>query len=410
MTTPWKLRFALIFGGQAASLIGSAMTQFVLVWWITDTTGDMSALAIAGVAALLPQALLAPLAGTLADRWSRRRIMIAADLISAACMAVLVALFLTDAVQLWHLYTMMAVRSAMQAFQQPAAMATTPMLVPAHFITRAAGLNQTMMGIMAVAAAPLGALAISAMPIGWALSIDIGTALLGIVPLMFYAIPQDRPPEGASGVWAEFREGFDTVWHDAGLRHIYLLLAAVMVVVMPFFTLVPLLVKDHFGGGPADVALIESLSGIGMILGGLAVTVLSPRRKVLWFLWGWGLSCLTLGLMGLAAPDQIWLATVWWFLSGLTFIAGNAPLNALIALRVPNHLLGRAMSLMQTIFGLSAPVGLAVFTPLGEVIGVAWLFVVMGFGSAAICATGFLSRPIMALDDGALPSGAAEGA
>ena len=69
---PWKLRFGAIFTGQALSLTGSALTQFVLLWWITDTTGSAAALGMAALAALLPQALLGPLGGTLADRYSRR--------------------------------------------------------------------------------------------------------------------------------------------------------------------------------------------------------------------------------------------------------------------------------------------------------------------------------------------------
>ena len=82
----WQLRFWSVFGGQASSLIGSALTQFVLLWWITDTTGSVAALSLAGLFALLPQALLGPLGGTLADRYDRRLLMIGADLISAACM------------------------------------------------------------------------------------------------------------------------------------------------------------------------------------------------------------------------------------------------------------------------------------------------------------------------------------
>lgn len=116
----WQLRYWAIFSGQALSLIGSALTQFVLLWWITDTTGSVSSLGMAGLAALLPQALLSPLGGTFADRYSRRVIMVAADLVSAACMVVLIGLFLYDNIALWHLYLMMALRSSMQAFQQPA--------------------------------------------------------------------------------------------------------------------------------------------------------------------------------------------------------------------------------------------------------------------------------------------------
>lgn len=89
-TGPWRLRFWSIWGGQALSLIGSALTQFVLIWWITLETGSPTALATAGLMALLPQALLGPLGGTLADRLSRRAIMAVTDAISATCMLLLV--------------------------------------------------------------------------------------------------------------------------------------------------------------------------------------------------------------------------------------------------------------------------------------------------------------------------------
>lgn len=117
--------------------------------------------------------------------------MIAADVISALCMAVLIVLFLTERIELWHAYVMMFIRSAMQAFPNPPATASMAMLVPRDFL-RAAGLNQSLQSFTVVAAAPLGALAISVMPMGWALGIDVGTALLGIVPLLVFRIPQLR--------------------------------------------------------------------------------------------------------------------------------------------------------------------------------------------------------------------------
>ncbi|WP_151720077.1 MFS transporter [Gemmobacter serpentinus] len=393
----WEWRFWAIFGGQAASLIGSAMTQFVLIWWITDTTGSVSALALAGLVALAPQALLGPLGGTLADRYSRRLIMILADLISALCMLVLIALFLSARIELWHIYTMMFLRSAMQAFQQPAAAASTAMLVPASFLPRAAGLNQTLMGIITIAAAPLGALAISVMPIGYALSIDVGTAVLGIVPLLIYAIPQHRVPmDQRSSLWAEFREGVALVRGDPVLWRVYLLLTAVVLVLMPSFTLVPLLVKEHFGGGPTEVAVIEGLGGAGMILGGVIVTALAPKRLVLWILWGFALSCFAFALAALVPGGMFWLAVVFWVISSLAFILGNAPLTVLIQTRVPNHLQGRALSLMATMMGLAAPVGLAIATPVGELIGIRWLFVAMGVVSGLVAMTGFLSPVLLA--------------
>ena len=396
----WQLRFWSVFSGQALSLVGSSLTQFVLFWWITDTTNSISALAIAGIVGLLPQALLGPLGGTFADRHSRRAIMAAADLISAACMVVLIALFMTGNVQLWHIYAMMFIRSAMQAFQQPAAAASTAMLVPESFLTRAAGLNQTLAGVITVAAAPLGALAISVMPIGLALGIDVMTAVLGVVPLLFFTIPQARVPvAGRPSLWGEFREGVATVWQDVGLRQIYGLLAAVVLVIMPSFMLSPLLVKEYFGGGAPQVAILESLGGGGMVAGGILVAILSPRRRALWLLWGFALTCLAVALTALSPPTMFWLATVWWLVSGITFTAGSAPFTALLQSRVPNHLQGRVLSLLSTIMGLAAPIGLVIATPLGELIGVRWLFVLVGLLGTAVTLLGFLSPHVRSLDD-----------
>ncbi|KHL26566.1 membrane protein [Croceibacterium mercuriale] len=388
----WRLRYWSIFTGQALSLIGSAMTQFVLVWWITATTGDIGALATAGLAALLPQALLGPLGGTFADRYSRRLLMIAADATSALCMMVLIALFLTDRIELWHAYAMMSVRSAMAAFQAPASSASTAMLVPAGFLPRAAGLNQTMFGIMTVAAAPLGALAIGVMPIGMALWIDVATAVTGIVPLLIFTVPQQHQPnDQPRGMWVEFREGVRLVRRSPGLLRIYAMLGGVVLVIMPSFTLLPLLVTEHFAGGAQEVAILESVGGAGMIAGGMIVTALAPRRLVTWILWGFAFSCFTLAFTALTPPSLFWLAAASWGLSGLTFIMGNAPFTTLIQTTVPNHLQGRVLALLSTIMGFAAPVGLAAAAPLGELVGIRWLFVMMGTAGGCIGLAGFLS-------------------
>ncbi|MDQ8730237.1 MFS transporter [Bradyrhizobium sp. LHD-71] len=395
----WRPRYWSIFVGQAFSLIGSALTQFVLLWWITDTTGSVSALATAGLVALLPQALLAPFGGTLADRLSRRLLMIAADVVSALCMVVLIALFLTQQVELWHVYTMMFIRSAMQAFQAPAAAASTAMLVPQSFIPRAAGLNQTVQGLMSVAAAPLGALAISVMPIGLALGIDVLTAVLGIVPLLIYRIPQPQDPaDRRTSLWGEFRAGVQLVWHDAGLLHLFGLLGAVVLVVMPTAMLVPLLVKEHFGGGAPQVAVMEALWGLGMLAGGTVVAVLAPRRFVRWTIWGFAVSCFTFAIAAVMPPALFWIALMWWTLSGVTFVMGNAPLTALLQTAVPNHLQGRVLSLLSTVMGLAGPVGLALATPLGELIGIRWLFVATGVAGGIVSLLGFFSGPLRHMD------------
>jgi DHA3 family macrolide efflux protein-like MFS transporter len=396
----WRLRFWSIFGGQALSLVGSSLTQFVLLWWITDTTGSVTALSAAGMAALLPQAVLGPLGGTLADRYSRRLLMITADVVSALCMLVLIALFLSERIELWHLYTLMAVRSAMQAFQAPAAAASVAMLVPRGFVVRAAGLNQSLQSLTLVASAPLGALAIGAMPIGWALSIDVFTALLGIVPLLCFRIPQTASHETRrSGLWNEFREGLYLVWYTPGLRQLYLLLATVVLAIMPTFVLAPLLVKVHFGGGASQVALMEGFAGGGMLLGGMLMAAMAPRRLVRWTLAGFAVSCASIALTAMAPASLFGVAVAWWVMSGISFVAGDAPLTALLQTTIPNQLQGRVLALMTTVMALAAPVGLALAVPLGEWIGIRGMFVVAGVLGAAASLAGFLAPDLLALED-----------
>lgn len=404
----WRMRFFTVWSGQTLSLIGSALTNFVLMWWITQTTNSASALALAGMMAMLPQALLGPIGGVLADRLNRRLVMIVADTITALCMVILIALFANGAIQLWHIYALMFVRSSMQAFQSPAAAASTAMLVPTSWIGRVAGMNQAVHGLMTIAAAPLGALALAFLPIEDALMIDVATALLGIVPLFFFHIPQvysARPASGSgadSGIaslLADMRAGLRFVLDHPGILALFGLTGLVVLTILPAFSLTPLLVKQHFQGGVNEVAFMEALAGIGIIAGGVLIT-LRPmfKRRIFTVLVSFAVSCGTVALTALAPGDMLLLATFWWFVSGVTYSTGNAPMMALLQSNVPNHLQGRVISLLNTVMGLAGPIGLAITAPLAEALGVRALFIFAGALSAAICMAALWLRPLREIE------------
>jgi DHA3 family macrolide efflux protein-like MFS transporter len=384
----WKPRFFTIWTGQSISLVGSSLTQFVLVWWITQETGSASALAIAGMMAMLPAALFSPLSGAIADRFSRRAIMILADAVTAFCMLVLVILFATDQIELWHIYTLMFVRSTMQSFQQPAAAASTVNLVPAEWVNRVAGMNQSLQGVMTIASAPLGAVALAFLPIEIALMIDVFTAILGITPLFFYKIPQPARVEHHDSpctILHDISEGANYILHRRGLFMLYAMTALVVLTVMPTFSLTPLLVMKHFGGGVNEVAVMEALAGVGIILGGIFISVWRfPVRRVVVVLVSFAVSCGTVALTALAPEDMLPLAIFWWFLSGVSFSTGNAPMTALLQTVVPNELQGRTLALLNMVFGFAAPIGLAIAGPLGDAFGVRAVFILGGTLSTVI--------------------------
>ncbi|PKO02560.1 MAG: MFS transporter [Chloroflexi bacterium HGW-Chloroflexi-5] len=397
----WKPRFFSIWSGQALSLMGSALTQFVLVWWITQETGSPTALATAGIMAMLPSALFSPLGGVVADRLSRRMLMITADVITAVCMLILVILFATDSIQLWHIYTLMFVRATMQAFQHPASVASTMNLVPSDWLDRAAGMNQTLQGMMTIAAAPLGALALAVLPIQGALMIDVATAVLGIVPLIFFKIPQPKVPQGieAKTMLHDLREGVRTIRTNPGLLTLYAITGLVVLTIMPTFALTPLLVLEHFNGGVTQVAIMEGLAGVGMLLGGLFIGLWKLKnRRALIVMVSFGISCGAVALTALVPSSLFWLAVFWWWLSGFTFSTGNAPMIALLQTVIPNEMQGRAFSLLNMIFGLAGPLGLLIAGPMGERFGIQAVFIVGGTLSAVISFSALLLRPLWNLE------------
>jgi DHA3 family macrolide efflux protein-like MFS transporter len=161
---PWARRFFTIWTGQAFSLFGSQLVQFALVWWLTISTGSATVLATATLMAMLPQVLFSPFTGALVDRWNRRAIMLAADSVIALATLLLAALFASGAIQVWRLYAIMFIRSVGGAFHWPAMQASTTLMVPKDQLTRVAGMNQTLYGVMGIVAPPIGALLVSALP------------------------------------------------------------------------------------------------------------------------------------------------------------------------------------------------------------------------------------------------------
>ena len=395
----WRLRFWSIFLGQALSLVGSAITQFVLLWWITDKTGSAAALATAGMAMLLPQAVLGPLGGVFADRHDRQIIMILTDLVSALCVLLLIMMFEYGNVELWQIYVLMATRSAMQAFQGPATMASVATLVPPDFVPRAAGFNQTVQGLSMVGAAPLGALLLSFVPVKYALGVGVLTAAIGISPLLFVTIP---PVISTSSrhvrIWAQFRDGIQRIWSDRSLRGLYMLVTITTMFFMPLFTMIPLLVKSRYHGGPPQLALLESLTGVGMIIGGILVAVIAPKRKVPWVLGGMSLSCFLIAATAWLPPELFLVCGALWLVGASAFMLANASLMAVLQTVIAQDFQGRAISVLTTMNAVAAPVGLAIANPLGEFLGVSWLFFVFGLSGGFVMISGFLSGSVRRLD------------
>jgi DHA3 family macrolide efflux protein-like MFS transporter len=265
----WRRNFFTIWAGQAFSLVGSGLVQFALVWWLTVETGSATVLALGTLMGVLPQILIAPCAGAYVDRWNRRRTMIVADSVITLMAMLLMLAFLAGTAEVWMVLLAMFGRATVSGFHWPAMQAATSMMVPERHLGRVSGLNQAMFGLSNIIAAPAGAVLIALFPMWTVLSVDIVTAALAIVPLLFIPVPEpDRKAEGKPSLMKEMREGlaFLKDWH--GALSIILLFMIANLLLSPAFSLLPLLVMDHFQGGAGEYAAMEALAGIGMLVGG----------------------------------------------------------------------------------------------------------------------------------------------
>jgi len=401
----WQFRFFTIWFGQSFSMLGSHLVGFAFVWYLTEETGSATVLALGSLISMLPQVIIAPIAGALVDRWNRKRVMIIFDSITALFTLLVAVLFLLDSAQIWHIFLVMFVRSACGQFQWAAMSASTTLMVPRKHLSRVAGANQTLNGIMNIIGPALGALFIAIMPMAGVLFIDVSTAFLAVIPLLFFTIPQpDRNGEKTTGkfsLWQDLVAGWKYVTGWPALMGIIFLAMLVNFLINPAFSLLPLVVTENFGLGAYELGFINAVFGVGVIVGGLVLSAWGGfKNRILTSLIALtisGAAILTIGL----APEQFFLLAVtgmaiFGFLNPMI----NGPLFAILQAKVEPEIQGRVLTLLTAGAGLASPLGLAIAGPVSDATNNQFWFVIGGLLTIIAGCVSFFFKKILAIGQG----------
>jgi MFS transporter, DHA3 family, macrolide efflux protein len=397
--------FLILWSGQAVSLLGSQLVQFALIWWLTRTTGSATVLALASMAGMLPQVVLGPFVGVLVDRWSRRAVMLVADSAVALATLLLGYLFWIDAATIPAVFAVLFVRSLGGTFHWPAMQASTSLMVPEEHLTRIQGMNQMLNGGMNVFAAPLGALLLEWIDVTGIIVVDVATASIAILPLLFIAIPrptrQQQGGNGSGSYWQELAAGLRYMRTRQALLIMLGLALFVNLVLSPTFALLPILVTSHFRGEALQLATLQAASSAGVIGGGLLLGLWGGfRRRIyttLFGLFGIGIGVL---LVGLTPATLLPMAIAAIFFTGLMMALTNGPLLAILQATVAPEMQGRVFMLVNSTAGLMAPVGLMLAGPLSEAIGVRFWFIAGGIVTLIAALVGVLNPVLMEMEDG----------
>jgi len=244
------------------------------------------------------------------------------------------------------------------------------------------------------------------LPIQGILAIDIGTALLAIVPLLFARVPQpvrSTTPAGSfvkPSIRGEMMEGFRYLLKWPGLFGVVLMATMINLVISPAFSLMPLLVKNHFSGGAINLAAIESAMGFGILAGGVLLGVWGGfKRKILTSLTGLFLLGFSVILIGGAPSWLFFVAVGGAFLTGAALSLTNGPLHAILQTVVAPEMQGRIFTLVSSVATAMTPLGLAIAGPLSDAVGVQAWFIAGGFVTLLMALIGFAVPSIYHIED-----------
>jgi DHA3 family macrolide efflux protein-like MFS transporter len=387
MNPSWQRRFFTFWTAQAISMIGSNLAQFAITWWMTKSTGSATVLATATLFAMLPGILLGPLAGVLVDRWNRRWIIIVADGVGALGAALLMLLFWADAIQIWHLYAITAVRALAGTFHFAAEQSSLSLMVPQEQLARVAGLNQTIQGVNMVVAPPLGALLLELLGLPGMMALDVVTAMIAIALVFIITIPQPAVTavNAQLSILGDLRTGVRYIWQWPGLFLGLCLSSFLNFLLNPAFSLLPILVTEHFNGNALQFATLNTTLGLGFIAGGVLLSVWGGfKRRVYTAVAGiMGMSVGAL-LIAIAPADGYWLAVAGMAIFGVLNPIANGPFMAIMQSVVAPEMQGRFFTVLNTLSAGMSPLGLLLAGPVADAFGVQIWFLIGAIGLVVI--------------------------
>jgi DHA3 family macrolide efflux protein-like MFS transporter len=354
---------------------------------------------------MLPQILLGPIAGTFVDRGNRRIIMIVSDALIAVSTLLLAYLFWSGAAEIWHIYLTLAVRSAGGAFHYPAMASSTSLMVPEKHLSRVAGANQTLQGLVSIVAPPVGALLVAVMPTQNILMIDVITAIIGITPLLIFTVPQPpRKVAHESAPKASFLKdmgaGFKYMVSWPGLLMLGLMATLLNFLIAPTSALMPLLVTKYFKLGALELGSLDSFFGIGMIAGGITLGIWGGfKKKITTSLSGIILISFSILAIAAAPADKFWITIVAMSFMGFMMPMVNGPIHALFQSVVEPDMQGRVLSLIGSVAQAMMPLSLIVAGPVTDATSYQTWFWVAGVFNLLIGVSGFFVPALMKIEE-----------
>lgn len=361
------LTFSFIWLGQLVSLIGSGLTGFALGVWVYQTTGSTTQFSLIYFFTELPIILIAPLAGAIADRNDKRKVMIISDTGAGLSTVAIALLLVLGKLKIWHIYLAMAVSSTCNGFQLPAYYASPTLLVPKQQFGRANGMIQLAKAARYLVSPVLAGFLIGMIQLQGIMLVDVATFSIAILILLAVRFPAlssgDEPAQPSNSIWQDISYGWRYILARPGLLFILLFFMITNFTIGLVQVLITPMVLDF--ANAQVLGQILSLGASGWVLGGALMSAWGgPKRKIYGVLAFELLLGLSIAIAGLRpSPTLITLAAFSFFFS-VPMVTSCS--NAIWQVKVDPAVQGRVFAMRGAIAWSSFPLAYLVAGPLSE--------------------------------------------
>ena len=373
--------YLFFWGGQLISLLGSSIIQFVIVWWIAETTESPIYVSIAFFLGSLPLVIIPPIVGVFIDRWNRKVIIAITDSLQAIITFLIILMFLNNIANIWLVMIMNFFRGICQAIHFPTVNAIIPIMIPKKHLSRMNAINYLSTGIIRVIGPIVAATLLAFFIIEQILWADIITFIIAIVPLLLITIPlvtvNSKKTEKGSYL-KDFKSGINILKSVKSFLILIVFISIINLLNMPFTTLMSLFVLIDHSGNAVSFALVSAFLQAGIVLGAIiASTKKHWKHKELIILYSVFIGIGGFLITTLAPTGNFLLMGIGALIHACMIPVANTMFLTILQTKVPPESQGRVFSIVISIAAAVTPLGMIISGPLAVLFGIRLLFIIV---------------------------------
>lgn len=354
----WNKDLTLLLLGQSISRLGDSAHYIALMWFILEKTGSSTVMGTLSALAYIPSLILSPFAGVVADRYSRKKIIILLDFLRGIMVFILALLFFTKGLTILGIFVLTILLSISSAFFNPCIPSSIPEMVEPENLPRANSLFSIAGRIAEVLGPSIGGIAYKILGAGYLFTFNAISFFIAAIFSLFIRIPQ-KFQEGKMNFVLDIKEVFLKIKEDKELMSLGITASILNFFYVPFFVLLPVYIKNYLNFDASVYDLVLGIGGIGSLIGLLITSMISPSGNGKYNLFrfsliGQGASC---GLLVLPL-EKLHLMTVF-FIIQLLNIFVNIYLTTTFQLMIPTQERGRFFGILGLFTGGLMPIAMS---------------------------------------------------